>query len=181
MDSMPEKPLRNPGRLKDGQERKAPPGRPKGATQHLTPAVQAAICRSLELTVPIRHACAAVGIQEQLYQMWMRKGADGEEPYAEFARQALIAQSKAVINLTARALAGGKGSASALWFLERRYPKDFPSIRRLEHSGVDAGPLVIEVDNIANLSDERLAELASTLAAKQQAAEKGEKPEDSPE
>jgi hypothetical protein len=120
-------------------KRERQPGRPS----KLTPEIENAICKQLELAVPEKYAAESNGIDESIFHDWMKKGAEGIKPYADFCRAVKRARARAVGNLTARALAGGAGSSQATWFLERRYPKDYgPQV--LVGGVADAAPIRIE-------------------------------------
>lgn len=66
----------------------------------------------------------------------------GGERDAQFYAAVTRARARAVGNLTARALAGGPGSANALALLERRFPNDYGT--RISISGVPGEPLQLE-------------------------------------
>lgn len=126
------------------------PRRTVGRPSKLTPEIQKAICKALELSVPEKHAAQANGISESTFHDWMKKGADGIEPYAAFREAVEQSTSQAVINLTVRALARGNGSSHATWFLERRFRNEYGS-RVLVGGVADAAPISLENDlKIAN-------------------------------
>jgi hypothetical protein len=91
----------------------------------LTPEVQDAICRPLELGVPAKYAARSQGIAESTFHEWMKKGAAGIEPYAAFHESVERSRARAVGNFHARALAGGPGASQATWFLERLFRKEY--------------------------------------------------------
>jgi len=66
-----------------------------------------------------------MGIAARTFYSWLEKGTKGISPYAAFARAVRRAVAEAVCNLTAKALAGGPGSAQALMILERRFPREY--------------------------------------------------------
>jgi hypothetical protein len=89
------------------------------------------ICGALEMVDPEKYAARANGISGSTFHDWMKKGADGIEPYASFREAVDRSSAQAVVNLTARALAGGNGSSQATWFLERRFRDDYgPQVLR---------------------------------------------------
>ncbi len=138
----------------------APRGRPKGAGLKLTPEITKSIADDLALAIPFETACGRAGVPVPTAYEWRRRGEAGEEPYNDFAITVTRARCEAVRLLTVRALAGGKGSSNATWFLERRYPKDYGSVQRLEHSGPDGKPISIEAKALAQMTDEELLRLA---------------------
>jgi hypothetical protein len=122
--------------------------------------VVTAICKALEIGVPLRFAAESNGVSESTVHEWLRRGDAGEKPYADFSAAATRARAKAVLNLTTIALGGGKGSSAAQWFLERRYREHYGPIQRLEHSGPDGTPLKIartldelDVETLRRLAD----------------------------
>jgi hypothetical protein len=109
----------------------------------LTPEIEKAICKQLELAVPEKYAAESNGIDESTFHDWMKKGAEGVGQYADLYQAVKRARARAVGNLTARALAGGAGSSQATWFLERRYRKEYgPQV--LLGGVADAAPISIE-------------------------------------
>ncbi len=122
-----------------------PPGRKKGDGLKLTLEITNAIAADLALAIPFETAVGRAGIALATAYEWRRKGEEGKAPYAAFAVAVTRARCEAVRFLTLRALAGGKGSSNATWFLERRYPKDYGSRQRLEITGNDGSPIEHEV------------------------------------
>lgn len=110
--------------------------------------------------MPLNHAAEANGVGERTVHEWIERGRDGEEPYAAFSASLTRAKSVAVKNLHVRALAGGKGSNTATWFLERRFRGDYGPTQRLEHSGPDGGAIQITAKPASEMTD---AELESAL------------------
>jgi hypothetical protein len=119
----------------------------------LTPAVQDGTCAALLIAAPAKDAAEAQGIPERTYYDWLRKGAQGIQPYEDFALAVRRAKAQAVLNLVALSLAGGPGWRQALWLLERRFPAHYGRHARVErvpgvqpaqrgrprHSGLDSG------------------------------------------
>jgi len=120
-------------------------GRKPGTPTSLTPSVQKAICEALEISVPEKYAAEANGVSEMAFHDWMRKGDRGIEPYLSFRKAVTCARAKAVQNLTKIALASGKGSSTATWFLERRYRADY-----------GAKEQVVEPDGTLTITQRRL-------------------------
>jgi hypothetical protein len=91
-----------------------------------SPAVQSAICRALEIGVTLQIAANAAGVSSIRVNRWVQRGRKGTEPYASFVSAVSRARSKAISNLTERALGGGKGAANAEWLYLHRYgpPQD---------------------------------------------------------
>ena len=103
----------------------------------LTPELTKKLCDMLKIAVPAKYAVAACGISERTFHAWMEAGERGEAPYAEFAAAVTRARGEAVASMHVRALGGGKGSSAALWFLERRYWKDYAQHQRVEVTATD--------------------------------------------
>jgi hypothetical protein len=131
-----------------------------GRPTKLTPAVRAAICRDLELAVPLKYAAEANGVPESTVYDWIARGESGTEPYADFAHAVTRSIARSVVKLTRKALAGGSGSSAAQWNLERRFRQYYGPVQRLEHSGPAGGAIPIQIDDIRKLSDEELRALA---------------------
>lgn len=92
----------------------------------LSPSVQAEICRAIGFGVSLKMAAASVGVSNDRLNRWLQRGKEGTEPYASFVSAVSRARSKAIENLTARALGGGKGGWAAEWLFLHRYgpPQD---------------------------------------------------------
>lgn len=112
-------------------------GRPKGSSPKLTPEIILEICNQLELAVPEKYAAESVGIHEDTFHAWMRRGSEGVKTYAAFHQAVTRARAKAVSNMHVRALGGGKGSSAALWLLERRYHQEYGLRQRIDHTLAD--------------------------------------------
>lgn len=135
-------------------------GRPKGSSPLLKPELQAEICRLLEIGIDAKAASQACGIDESTFHDWSAKGAAGTEPYASFRRAVTRARARGIVNLHMKALAGGKGSHQSMFMLERRFPDQYGSRQRIEHSGPDGKAIEISAKPVQQLSDEELKRLA---------------------
>lgn len=106
------------------------------ARAKLTPEVQAQIVESLKVGNYLDVAAAQAGIAKPSVLKWLRRGAKGEQPYADFADAVRRAQNRAESELVRRheeiiraALDMGDPKALAVaeraigWRLERKYPK----------------------------------------------------------
>jgi hypothetical protein len=116
-----------------------------GFAQQLQTPSQDAICEAVEKVDPEKYAARANKVSESTFHDWMKKGADGIEPYASFREEVDRSSAQAVANLTARALAGGNGSSQATWFLERRF-RDKYGPQLLVGGVAAAAPIQIEND-----------------------------------
>jgi hypothetical protein len=97
----------------------------------LTEPLQTKLLHFLELGVPIKYACQAVGIDERTYYVWMKLGKrDKDRPDSKYF-QFLQSVDSIPARCLARKLlhleqASANGSVSAtIWFLEHRYPEIF--------------------------------------------------------
>ena len=107
-------------------------GRPTLYTQDLAEA----ICKHLEIGVPLGLAAEAEGVPRETAYTWEREDrkitASGVEMEDGFSRLVARAKGKGAVKLAGQALEGGKGSAMAGWMLERRYRDDYAPPRKEE-------------------------------------------------
>jgi hypothetical protein len=111
---------------------------------------------------PEKYAAQANGISEASFHDWMKKGADGIEPYASFREEVDRSSAQAAVNLTARALGGGNGSSQATWFLERRFRDECGP--QVQVGGI-AGGEPIKIDAERQAADATRADAVATPAA----------------
>lgn len=109
----------------------------RGRPTKLTETLQKAICKELELSVPEKYAAEMNGLHEDTFHLWMRQGAEEIEPYASFYQAVTRARAKAVGKLTRKALGGGKGSSLSVWFLERRFRKEYAPVSKEDEKQQD--------------------------------------------
>lgn len=122
----------------------------------LTPEVQEIICTELRNGMPIRQSCDYAGICTETYYVWMSKGSEGIQPYADFfhaATRARVEGTRALAS-TVREAALDDWRAAA-WMLERRAPDEWS--KRTEVSGPGGGPI--------SVSDEAAREALRAQAA----------------
>jgi hypothetical protein len=97
----------------------------------LTEDLQKKLLHFLELGVPIKYACEALGIDERSYYVWKKLGKrDKDRPdskYFQFLQQVESIPGKAMARkLLHLEQAAANGSVSAnIWFLEHRFPEVF--------------------------------------------------------
>ena len=94
----------------------------------LTPEVSETILRHLRTGAFRKHAAEAAGISEEALEQWMKRGAAGEKPFAEFARKVRQVLAEDAIRsqsiITRAQLQGIDGDwKAAAWSLERKHPK----------------------------------------------------------
>jgi len=106
----------------------------------LNPEVQERICQMVAQGVPLETAARAGGVTYQTLHNWMKRGADGDAPYASFRTE--VEQAKAISEANLIALmrqAAVEGSAgewrAAAWLLARRFPERWSEKRQLEVTG----------------------------------------------
>ena len=106
----------------------------------LTDELQSEICKYIEIGMPAKHACSAVGICEVTYYDWIKKGSEQKTgKYAKFlksikkAKHRHEARNAAIIEKKAQ---DGTWQAAA-WMLERRHSNDWGNkqFQKIEHSG----------------------------------------------
>lgn len=99
-----------------------------GRRLRLTQEIQDKIVEHLKAGAFKSHAAAAVGLSRMTIDEWLRRGSEGEEPYAAFALavNAAIAEdairNQGIISRAAFQDAPGDWRAAA-WNLERKHPK----------------------------------------------------------
>ena len=91
---------------------------------------------AIKLGAPKNAAAAMAGITAQTLDNWLKRGAEGEEPFAAFKAQFDVdfyaPMKRALITINRAAL---EDARHAEWLLERRYPKDFGLTQKIEQSG----------------------------------------------
>jgi len=102
--------------------------------------VQERICQMVAQGVPLETAARAGGVTYQTLHNWMKRGADGEAPYASFRTEVEQAKALSEANLIAlmrqAAVEGSAGEwRAAAWLLARRFPERWSEKRQLEVTG----------------------------------------------
>lgn len=99
-----------------------------GRPTKLTPEIHADIVERLGNGAFREQAAAAAGIDQSTFRRWMVRAEEGEEPYASFAADVMIADAKAegkwseVIVRAGYDAGEGDWKAHA-WLLEHKFPK----------------------------------------------------------
>lgn len=96
-----------------------------GRKSKLTPEVQEGIVKALAVGATHEQAYGYMGIGHDTFYKWLRWGAEGRAPYAEFADAVKKTEQQASVGWLAfieAAARNGQWQAAA-WKLERRYPK----------------------------------------------------------
>lgn len=98
------------------------------AKTKLTHELQKKIGDNITLGMPLKFAAEAVGITEQTFYNWLRRGeTESKGQFFEFAEHVKECQAKAVqlhLKLITKAASEGSWQASA-WILERRHSEFF--------------------------------------------------------
>lgn len=143
----------------------------------LTPDLHTQLINVLSTGVPIRDACAFVGINESTYFKWMKRGEagrKGDERYIEFFQSATRARVQARVGAVAKirqsVLEGN--TEDARWFLERSDPTNWGRKDVLIQLGLDPALLkdlkakadAANVD-LASVFESMLNEFANLSAA----------------
>lgn len=94
----------------------------------LTPEVEETILRHLRTGAFRKHAAEAAGVTEFAFDDWMRRGGEGEKPFAAFVEKVRRVQAEDAIRsqsiITRAQLGHIEGDwKAASWNLERKYPK----------------------------------------------------------
>ena len=71
--------------------------KPVGRKTRCTPQMQALFCEALAKYHTIKDACAAVGLSESAFYLWLLRGMAGEEPYLEFVEMVQLARAREII------------------------------------------------------------------------------------
>lgn len=119
---------------------------PHGAK--FTQAVQAAVVDAIGKGHTIRDACALAGIHHTQFYRWMERGEQGRpgSAYRAFFDAVKAAEAELMGECLDILTTGMKDDPKwAAWMLERRRPADYGKPEKVEHSGPDGGPLVVEL------------------------------------
>jgi len=108
----------------------------------LTPDLQQQLVAALSSGVPIKDACAFVGIADVTYYNWMNRGQKarkGDERFVEFFKEATRARVMARVGAVAviRSSVKAGNSEDARWFLERSDPANWGRKDVLIQLGID--------------------------------------------
>jgi len=112
-----------------------------GRPTKCTPETTAIICAEIARGIPKKFACVKAGVSYQQMMEWEKRGADGEEPFLTFAREAANARA-AHISMRLEAIETGTGDwKRQAWLLERLEPTLFAPTTRTQISGPEGGPV----------------------------------------
>ena len=118
-----------------------------GRPTKLTPDVHKKIVNLIKAGNYNDIAAQAVGITEQTFYGWMKRGEAGESPYFEFfqaVKEASAFSEAHYLELIRKAAKETSWQASA-WFLERKFNERWGRRDKTEISGADKGPIIFKV------------------------------------
>lgn len=120
--------------------------RPKGTTKlELDSAVSARILNFIRAGSYVETAAAAAGIDRSTLHRWLKRGSEGEEPFASFGDAVTAALAEAELRDLARIDRAAETQwQAAAWKLERRNPKMWGRREYTELTGADGGPIKYE-------------------------------------
>jgi hypothetical protein len=142
--------------------------RPKGTTRlEREPELATRIITYIKAGSYAETAAAAAGVNRSTLHRWLKRGAEGEEPFATFADSVEGALAEAELRDVIRLdKAGDEDWRAVAWKLERRNPKRWGRCEHLELTGADGGPIRYE-----QLSESELDAEIERLSAEIEAAE----------
>ena len=142
-----------------------PPERTKagrsGRVTRCTPELPLRLVDALKAGYTRRNACALVGISHQTLYNWLDRGAEGEQPFADFRMSILSGEAKAAseaVDEIRKAGRDGDWRASA-WFLARRFPEAWSERHQVTHEGGET-PIKTEVKDTTEPPTEETVALA---------------------
>jgi len=116
-----------------------------GRKTKLTPTLCDQLCKHIENGNYAKTACLLVGISEETYYKWKKKGEESKSgKYVEFLESIKKAEKKADAKLVSIILAASEKHpmnwTAAAWLLERRNPEEWGNREELDithHTGFD--------------------------------------------
>jgi hypothetical protein len=131
----------------------------------------------------MEQAAAAAGVHRVTVHWWLRKGADGTEPYATFADRVHRALAEGELRMLAiidKAALRDVWQAAA-WKLERKWPQRWAQAQKHELSGKDGAPLRVEGGISAETADAVRARVLGIKVPAPKLTEGTEPPPEEPE
>lgn len=107
------------------------------------PEKKAALLDAIAATMPYELACDMAGISQSTFYEWKALGEQGKSPYAEFLEELRAREAEAVFLMHQDLKAAGvSGNINAIIFLlKARFPQHYSETQRMEHTGVNGGPI----------------------------------------
>lgn len=120
--------------------------RPQGTTKlEHDPKLAARIVRYVQAGSYLETAAAAAGVNRSTLHRWLKRGAEGEEPFAAFSDAVEGALAEAELRDLVRIDRAAETQwQAAAWKLERRNPKLWGRREYTEVTGTDGGPIKYE-------------------------------------
>jgi hypothetical protein len=128
----------------------------RGRPIECTEAMAVEVCSWLAKGCSIKATCKIVGIPQETFFNWRKRGADGEEPFASFSERVTRAIGDGLAGRVSNIAGAGDWRADA-WMLERMHPDEFG--KRTELVGKDGGP--VQVHDVTAAIDAELARRSS--------------------
>lgn len=123
---------------KTGKKRRGPP-------YALTPAVADAIVELLRAGNYYCTACAKAGVTPHTFIRWRRLAEEGKQPFADFWLRCCQAEAEAEAKALDIVITSAFTSwQAAAWYLERKYPDRWSLRNRIEVSGPQGGPVILQ-------------------------------------
>ena len=140
--------------------------RPKGTTKlELEPELQTRILTYIRAGACLETAAAAAGINRTTLHRWLKRGAEGEQPFADFSDAVEKTLAEAEIRDLARIDKAAETQwAAAAWKLERRNPRMWGRREYNELTGADGGPIRFEQLSESDL-DAEIERLSAEIEA----------------
>lgn len=141
------------------------PNRTKGRPPRLDQELIEKLCRLIEAGNYVETAVAHCNVPKSKYYEWIKKSHDPKQK--QIYRDLRDAIEKAWANgeirdvlAVGKSIEGGAWQAAA-WRLERKFPKRWGRMERVEVSGPDAGPIEVK----AGMDEQQVKAIAAALAA----------------
>ena len=148
------------------------PKKPNGRRSLCTPERTKKIADLLSVGNFHEPVCSAAGISVATFYSWRAKGEDERarraagEPadrkltkYVKFLEDTTRAEATAEVQATAlirKAMVEGDAKSSQ-WYLERKHPQRWGrSVKRIEHTGTDGGPVAVATAAVVVSGDEEM-------------------------
>ena len=140
--------------------------RPKGTSRlDLEPELATRIVTYIRAGSYVETAAAASGVTKSTLHRWLKRGSEGEEPFASFSDAVETALAEAELRDLARIdKAADESWQAAAWKLERRNPRQWGRREYSEVTGADGGPIRYEQLTESEL-DAEIKRLTSEIEA----------------
>ena len=112
--------------------------------------VQGPLLKYISQGIPIKHACAAVGVPTVTFYDWMKRGEENKSAqFVDFHREVEKAKAVAVMrNVAFIQAAAPETWQAAAWLLERTHPEEFGRDRQNVTVAVQNNTQVVVSENI---------------------------------